>query len=420
MRFAPVLSSCSFAAAAITYGHNNRSPVNHADDSEKRASKAIKRFMVKQGVPGISVGVSVNGSQRWSSGYGYSDVEQGVPCTGNTVMRIASISKPITAAVAARLIENDKLDIDLHINHYLKDLPKMTYNGEERTITSRQLMCHTGGVRHYKKVRDGENEQVDTVKKETDQEFLYNKEYKNVTEALQMFVNDQLVAEPGAKYLYTTHGYTLLSAVMEKAAGEELPNLFKQLFRELGMNSTYLDVNNTIIANRARYYRRDKWHRLENCPEVNNSYKYAAGGLLSNVQDLLKFANAMLYSFQSNENSKPEPFLKAETVRKLWKGEVNTSEKTKLVMYGLGWSKVNHTERYGGLDGAESTVRTGYWCHSGGAVGASSHLLIKPMDTNEKGSPNGICVVLLANIQDCSLSELAHDIAEIFAEELQN
>ncbi|KAK0399519.1 hypothetical protein QR680_003090 [Steinernema hermaphroditum] len=417
MRLAPILSSCSFAAAAITYAGSNNHGSN-VDDSEKRAAKAIKRFMVKQGVPGISVGVSSNGQKRWTSGFGYSDVEQGVPCTGNTVMRIASISKPITAAIAARLIEQEKLNIDLPITHYLKDLPKMSHNGEECTITSRQLMSHTGGVRHYTKIEEGENEQVDTVKKDSDLEFLYNKKFENVTEALKMFIDDPLIAKPGTKYYYTTHGFTLLSAVMEKAAGEDLKKLFRQLFCELGMNQTYLDVNDTIIPHRARYYRRDKTHRLENCPEVDNSYKYAAGGLLSNVHDLLKFANVMLYSYQSDENSMPAPFLKTETVQKLWKGEVNSSEKNKLVMYGLGWGKVNHTERYGGLEGADSSVRTGYWCHSGGAIGASSHLLIKPTERDpQKGSPNGICVVLLANVESCSLSELAHEIAEIFAEE---
>ncbi len=43
---------------------------------------------------------------------------------------------------------------------------------------------------------------------------------------------------------------------------------------------------------------RDSWHRLRNAPYVDNSYKWAGGGFLSNVQDLVKFGNAMLFSFQ--------------------------------------------------------------------------------------------------------------------------
>ena len=47
-----------------------------------------------------------------------------------------------------------------------------------------------------------------------------------------------------------------------------------------------------------RYYVRDKHHRLRNAPYVDNSCKWAGGGFLSNVHDLVRFGNAMLYSFQ--------------------------------------------------------------------------------------------------------------------------
>ena len=60
----------------------------------------------------MTVAVSVNGVEAWSEGFGYSNVEQLTPCTKDTVMRIASISKPITAAIAAKLVEQGKLDLD--------------------------------------------------------------------------------------------------------------------------------------------------------------------------------------------------------------------------------------------------------------------------------------------------------------------
>ncbi|VDK86845.1 unnamed protein product [Litomosoides sigmodontis] len=105
---------------------------------------------VRNGVPGLSIGVSRNGRCVWEQGYGYADVEQLVPCKSDTVMRIASISKPVTAALAARLVQNGKLNLDASIQDYVPDFPKKKYNDKDVTITIRQLLSHTSGIRHYK------------------------------------------------------------------------------------------------------------------------------------------------------------------------------------------------------------------------------------------------------------------------------
>lgn len=72
-------------------------------------------MQVRNGVPGLSIGVSRNGQCIWEQGYGYADVEHLVPCKSDTVMRIASISKPVTAAIAARLVQSGKLDLDASV-----------------------------------------------------------------------------------------------------------------------------------------------------------------------------------------------------------------------------------------------------------------------------------------------------------------
>ena len=65
------------------------------------------------------------------AGFGYSDVENLVPCQPDTVMRIASISKSITMAIAARLMDQGKLDIDLPIENYLGSFPQKVVDGEK-------------------------------------------------------------------------------------------------------------------------------------------------------------------------------------------------------------------------------------------------------------------------------------------------
>lgn len=152
-----------------------------------------------------------------------------------------------------------------------------------------------------------------------EKEFLSNVPYATVTDALAMFKDDELVAEPGTKFRYTTHGFTLVSAVLEKVSGKEFKKLVEDLTFQLGMGHTILDTNNRIVPHRASYYKRNKKHMLENCPEVDNSYKWAGGGLLSNVTDLLIFANAMLFSHQAGAAS-ANAFINSDVIRQLWKG----------------------------------------------------------------------------------------------------
>ncbi len=64
-------------------------------------------------------------------GFGYSDVENNLKAHEDTVMRIASISKPITCAVAAKLFENGQLGFDKSVNEYLKTLPTFKWNNLE-------------------------------------------------------------------------------------------------------------------------------------------------------------------------------------------------------------------------------------------------------------------------------------------------
>lgn len=56
----------------------------------------------------------------------------------------------------------------------------------------------------------------------------------------------------GSEFNYTTHGFTLLSAVIESLSGESFENRMKRTFKEIGMNNTMLDDNEPIVPNRAR------------------------------------------------------------------------------------------------------------------------------------------------------------------------
>ena len=73
-------------------------------------------------------------------GLGYSDVENRTPCTSDTVFRIASISKPITMGMLAKLWENGDLDLDKPVQHYLPQFPVKYFEGQKVMIYY-MLLC---------------------------------------------------------------------------------------------------------------------------------------------------------------------------------------------------------------------------------------------------------------------------------------
>ncbi|XP_055571948.1 serine beta-lactamase-like protein LACTB, mitochondrial isoform X1 [Falco biarmicus] len=438
----------------------------------ERSRDLLRRIKDEAGIPGILVGVSVDGKEVWSEGLGYADVENRVVCKPETIMRIASISKCLTMMAVAKLWEEGKLDLDAPVQKYVPEFPEKVYEGEKVAITTRLLVSHLSGIRHYEKDitkvkeekekanrafkltkpdRDKEQEgkgieKADPVKprkehegevksrnskpgrrdKEFEQEEYYLKEkFESVIESLKIFKNDPLFFKPGSQFLYSTYGFTLLSAVVERVSGQKFTDYMLKMFRDLDMLSTVLDDNEAMIYNRARCYVYNKKGRLVNAPYVDNSYKWAGGGFLSSVGDLLKFGNALLYSYQAGQfkknNCKLLPgYLKPDTVAMMWtpvpKTEVSWDRDGK---YAMAWAVVEKKQQCGCC-----RQQRHYASHTGGAVGASSVLLILPeeLDSEALGTglvtpPRGVIVSIICNMQSVSLNSTALKIAREFDKE---
>lgn len=110
--------------------------------------------MVERGIPGAVVAVMKDGKLIWSEGMGYADVENDVPCKPNTLMRIASISKPLTAVALFQLWQKGLVNLDAPIQKYVPEFPEKEYKGEKVTISLRQLLSHSAGIRHYSKTKE--------------------------------------------------------------------------------------------------------------------------------------------------------------------------------------------------------------------------------------------------------------------------
>ena len=157
------------------------------------------------------------------------------------------------------------------------------------------------GVRHYQRKGEEGGEEFDL------KEYFIKEEFKTTSDSLALFKDDSLLCRPGSECHYTTHGFTLLARVIEAVTEQPFDKYLEAQLRELGLANTYLDKPGPLIANRARYYVRNEYHRLRNAPYVDPSYKWAGGGLLSTVGDLIRFGSAMLYSYQQKSVHKATP-----------------------------------------------------------------------------------------------------------------
>ncbi|CAI9577720.1 unnamed protein product [Staurois parvus] len=246
------------------------------------------------------------------------------------------------------------------------------------------------------------------------EEFYIKDKFDNVIDSLELFKNDPLVFKPGTQFLYSTHAWTLLSAVVERTSGRKFLDYMMQMFRDLGMKNTVPEEHEPIIYNRARFYIFSDKKRLVNSPYVDNSYKWAGGGFLSTVSDLLSFGNILLYSYQAQYTTGILPgYLKSDTISMLWRQVPNTEMSwDKDGKYAMGWGAVDSKQDYG-----QCKLQKHYISHTGGAVGASSVLLIMPDDDPRLWDsptvipPRGIVVTIIVNMQQTGLNTTALKIA---------
>jgi len=330
---------------------------------------AVSKFMASTHVPGVSVAVVENGELEWAAGFGLADLENNAPASEHTLYRLGSISKPLTAVGAMELWQKGKIDLDAPVQKYCPAFPE-----KSKPITTREVMGHLGGIRHYKS------------ESQDDPEIGNPKHFDNPIQAgLDFFKNDPLVADPGTHFHYSTQGYTLVGCVMEGASGSKYVDYMRQnVVLAAGMEHTQVDDRFAIIPYRTRFYQKTKDGTVENADFLDSSYKIPGGGWLSSAEDMARFEVALL-------NDK---LIKRSTRDLMWT-PLKPSDGSKDT-YGLGWG-------VGDEDGLKVVG------HSGGQQGTSTDFLIAP----DKRTG----VVVLTNMEDINPNELAGEILKILVGE---
>jgi len=335
-----------------------------APAARAKFEEAVSKFMAGSHAPGISAAVVENGELVWSEGFGLADLENSVPANSRTLYRLGSVSKPLTATAAMKLWESGKIDLDAPVQKYCPAFPQ-----KEWPITTRELLGHLGGIRHYK------SESLD------DPEVGNTKHFESMADGIKFFANDPLVAKPGTEFHYSTQGYTLVGCAIEGASGEKFVDYIREnIFLPAGMVETQADDLIAIIPHRTRYYSKNKSGVVVNADLLDSSYKIPGGGLISSADDMARFEIAML----------SDTVIKRATRDVMW-----TPQKTadgKQNGYALGWGTGTH----------DGIFEIG---HNGSQQGTSTAIILAP----EKRD----AVVVLINMDEVDARALADQLLKL-------
>jgi CubicO group peptidase (beta-lactamase class C family) len=314
-------------------------------DRQAAIEGAISKFMAASNTPGVSAAVVQDGEFVWSAGFGMADLENSVPATSETLYRLGSISKPITATAAMELWERGKLDLDAPVQKYCPAFPQKPW-----PITTRQLLGHLGGIRYYNVP------EVPYSVSQADPEVGNTRHFENGIEGgLKFFANDPLVAQPGTHFNYSTQGYTLVGCAIEGASGETYADYVREnVLIPAGMLQTRPDDRFAIIPRRTRFYSKDESGATVNAEFLDSSYKVPGGGLLSSASDMARFEVAIL----------TDRLVKNATRDMMWTPQMPSDGLGRMV-YGLGWQ----------LGATDDVKDVG---HGGGQQGTSTMMLIAP------------------------------------------
>jgi len=221
---------------------------------------------------GASAGFYSEDCGSYKAGVGYRSKKNLEPFQSDTVTRIASITKPMTAVAVMQLNESGQIDIDAPIQTYLPEFPVT-----QAPVSVRNVLSHTSGIPHY----------------ESDIDAMSFTHYPSLKLAANEVYSRGFTNAPGERFVYSSYGYTVLGRVIEAVTGMKFEDyLTENIWQVAGMDSTSLEDAHSA-ANKSRLYIK-VGEVFVRSPHTDLSIIHPAGGVQSTAEDLLRFGRAIL------------------------------------------------------------------------------------------------------------------------------
>lgn len=291
----------------------NGGPANLAEEIERFVGRLVAADIFSGAVL-----VAQRGQPIFMRAYGLASQEFDIPNRVDTKFNVGSLNKMFTAVAISRLAERGLLALDDVVGKYLPDLPARI--GEKATI--HQLLSHQSGVGSYWNERfECERPRIRTV-----------------SDFLDLFIDEPLLFEPGARWQYSNGGYIILGAVIEAITKQSYYDYVREtIYQPAGMlhtDSYEMDLPVKNLAYGYTHIRPDGW--LELGPRRNNLFLHVVkggpgGGGFSTVEDLLRFGVAM----------QTHSLLGAEDTDRLWSGKTAIRGQALQYAYGFFERRIN-------------------------------------------------------------------------------
>ncbi|MHB8607637.1 MAG: serine hydrolase [Candidatus Acidiferrales bacterium] len=283
------------------------------------APMTIASRMEHYKVPGVSVAFFDHGQIIWTRAYGFADVAAKKPVTPDTLFQAASISKPVTALAALRLVQEGKLNLDEDVNVKLRSW-KVSENEftEKEKVTIRRILSHSAGLTVHGFPGYASGEPLPTVVQ------ILNGEKPANTERIRVDV------VPGTLWRYSGGGFVVLQTLLVDVTGRPFPQIMSELvLRPAGMtHSTYEQpLPKNLWPEAATPYRpngdpvKGGWHTY---PEM------APAGLWTTPSDLARMA----IEVQNEYAGKSSKILSQSMARQMLTPQMGT--------WGLGFGLESH------------------------------------------------------------------------------
>ena len=228
----------------------------------------IPVWLERYEVPGVSIAFVRNGELTWADAYGLADIDDQIRMTPETICRVESISKSVTARGVMKLVEMGEISLDDPVHKHLVSWRFPESDVETDKVTIRQLLSHTSGLA------------LGTL----GLEYSPQEEKPSLRESLTRDVT--FIREPGKSFSYSNVGFNLLELLIEDVSGRDFSDFMKEeILTPLGM------VN-------ADFEWREEFptpvpdgHKLSGEPVPVYVYSVkGAGGLFANAEDIAVFA----------------------------------------------------------------------------------------------------------------------------------
>lgn len=243
----------------------------------------IASDVAEDGIGSISAAVAVGSDVVWSDGFGWADVENGIPADRNTIYRTGSISKSMTAVVMMQMMEKGYFQLDDPVERYFPEINQLQDRPDDaKPITFRHLSSHTSGL-----IREPQLEGAAAGP-------IANWENK----IMESIPHTRYQSLPEEKYSYSNIGYGMLGLIVSKAADKPFMDIMTDsFFNPLGMNDSFFILKQEHLGRMSMGYskRRDGTVNFDfpALEHAGRGYKIPNGGVYSTVGDLAMFAAAM-------------------------------------------------------------------------------------------------------------------------------